>query len=187
MAADLLDERRCKALSKRSGQQCKRFPVPGGSVCYIHGGGAPAVRAAAARRKAEAEARALLELVWDPNAAPVTNAVDALQRLAGRLQHAADVLGARIEGEGLDGATAVAWRSVLRELRQALVNMEGLDIQGRFVQLEQARAQVVTGAFIAALDALSLVPDHRSLAVEVFLRELEPVAPRPVVAGEVEP
>jgi hypothetical protein len=30
-------ERRCKAKSKRSGQQCKNWTVPGYDVCYYHG------------------------------------------------------------------------------------------------------------------------------------------------------
>ena len=38
------------ARSKRSGQRCKRTPIPGGTVCTMHGGAAPQVRAAARRR-----------------------------------------------------------------------------------------------------------------------------------------
>jgi hypothetical protein len=31
--------KRCKAKSKRSGQQCKQFVIPGYEVCYYHGAG----------------------------------------------------------------------------------------------------------------------------------------------------
>jgi hypothetical protein len=40
----------CRARSKRSGQQCKRHPIPGGTVCHIHGGKAPHVQAKADER-----------------------------------------------------------------------------------------------------------------------------------------
>ena len=41
---------RCTAKSKQSGQQCKQRPIPGGTVCHYHGGGAPQVRAKAMDR-----------------------------------------------------------------------------------------------------------------------------------------
>ena len=44
--------RRCRATSKQSGQRCKRFAIPGGTVCNIHGGGAPQVQQAAKDRLA---------------------------------------------------------------------------------------------------------------------------------------
>ena len=34
----------CTATSKQSGQRCKRRPIPGGTVCVMHGGGTPRVR-----------------------------------------------------------------------------------------------------------------------------------------------
>jgi hypothetical protein len=40
----------CKAISKQSGQQCKRKAIPGGTVCRYHGGGAQQVKAKAAVR-----------------------------------------------------------------------------------------------------------------------------------------
>jgi hypothetical protein len=44
--------RQCAAKSKQSGQRCKRNPIPGGTVCKIHGGGTPSVKAKAAERLA---------------------------------------------------------------------------------------------------------------------------------------
>lgn len=40
----------CTAKSKRSGKQCQKPPIPGGTVCHMHGGGAPQVRAKAMDR-----------------------------------------------------------------------------------------------------------------------------------------
>src|SRR4051794_28146681 len=98
------DERRCRATA-RSGRRCKRAAIPGGRVCVMHGGATPAVRAAAERRLAAAEATALLNVIWDPDAPPITDPVTALQSLAGRLQHATDVLGARLDAVELDSPT----------------------------------------------------------------------------------
>lgn len=41
---------RCKATAKSSGRQCGNPPIKGGTVCEIHGGSAPAVRARAGVR-----------------------------------------------------------------------------------------------------------------------------------------
>ena len=48
----------CTATARRTGQRCGRAAITGATVCYVHGGGAPAVKAAAARRVAEAKAAA---------------------------------------------------------------------------------------------------------------------------------
>lgn len=60
----------CTAKSKTTGNQCKNAPIKGGTVCRIHGGGAPQVKAVAARRILEAlVGPALVELrrlVRDP-------------------------------------------------------------------------------------------------------------------------
>lgn len=153
----------------------------------MHGGATPAVRAAAERRKAEAEATALLELIWDPSAAPVVDPVSALQALAGRLQHAANVLGARLNTAELDGPTGLAWARVLRELRQSLEGMEKLDLAGKHLQLEQEKASIVVAAFRAALGQLDLVPVDRDQAVRTFLQALgREVSESPVtVRGEL--
>lgn len=44
--------RRCRAKAKVSGERCKRTAIPGGTVCFYHGGAAPQVRSKAAQRVA---------------------------------------------------------------------------------------------------------------------------------------
>jgi len=44
----------CTAKAKSTGKRCRNPTVPGATVCRIHGGSAPQVRAAAARRILEA-------------------------------------------------------------------------------------------------------------------------------------
>jgi hypothetical protein len=47
---DHMDAPTCTATAKGSGQRCKRRPIPGGTVCVKHGGGAPQVRGKAMER-----------------------------------------------------------------------------------------------------------------------------------------
>lgn len=163
------------------------------SVCRQHGGAAPQVREAAERRRQETAADALLGQVWRTDVDPISNPVDALQRLAGQLQHAGDVLGQRLATEDLDGPAALAWNRTLRELRQALVEMARLGIAEKHLQLEQERANVVVAAFLGALDVAGLAPTVRSLAVDRFLERLGDLVPDesrpddggPVVRGEL--
>lgn len=165
-----MEDRRCRATA-RSGERCKRYAIPGGRTCVSHGGAAPQVRAAAARRRAEAEARALVEL-WDPAASPITDPIGSLQNLAGRLQHAADVLGARLESADLEGGTARAWVAVIRELRQALEGMERLDLAGKSLELDRQLAEAIVVAFRGALERLRLTPTDRMVVTAEFLGAL---------------
>lgn len=48
----------CEATAKATGERCARKAIAGGTVCRVHGGAAPAVKAAAARRVEEAKAAA---------------------------------------------------------------------------------------------------------------------------------
>lgn len=50
MEGHRVSARRCSAKSKQSRERCKRAPIPGGSVCKIHGGAAPQVQASAQER-----------------------------------------------------------------------------------------------------------------------------------------
>lgn len=46
----MVDRIQCSAKSKTSGERCRQLAIPGGSVCVVHGGSAPAVKLAAQRR-----------------------------------------------------------------------------------------------------------------------------------------
>jgi len=61
------ESKRCIAMAKRTGQRCGLARIPGTTVCAKHGGAAPQVRAAAARRVAEQKLReAAMKLDVDP-------------------------------------------------------------------------------------------------------------------------
>jgi 2-hydroxychromene-2-carboxylate isomerase len=59
---EYLARRQCEATSKQSGQRCQRRPIPGGTVCVMHGGAAPQVRFAVALRLLTSQDRAILRL-----------------------------------------------------------------------------------------------------------------------------
>jgi hypothetical protein len=172
---------RCSAKSKQTGERCKQRPVPGGTVCRFHGGAAPQVQAKAEERELERAAGELLaKVIWNPDAAPVTDNVGEMRRLAGAMRQAADVLGVRLNGEvcehcgrgaePLDGPTGRAWVNVLREFRQLLEGMERLGLAERQVELQQEQAQLVTSAFLGALAVVSdLLPADRDSMLRAFL------------------
>lgn len=164
--------RQCTAKAKGSGVRCRAFAIVGGTVCRSHGGGSPAVRRAAELRKAQAQADAMLKMLWDQDAAPVTNPIASLQRLAGRLEHAVEVLGGRLEGADLDGPTGLAWTRVVRELRLSLDGMARLNLEERMTLFHERQAQFVVNAFVAAIDYLRPAADLRSGAVGLFLEGL---------------
>jgi hypothetical protein len=45
------EKKRCRATTRR-GNPCKHYPIPGGFVCFLHGGAAPQTKAKAAVRAA---------------------------------------------------------------------------------------------------------------------------------------
>lgn len=91
------DKRRCKARSKHSGKQCRRYAIAGGTVCPTHGGSAPQVQAAAARRleaqKLESDASAALAWLGEK---AITDPLDELGRLATESRALTTALGARV-------------------------------------------------------------------------------------------
>lgn len=122
--------KRCGA-HRSNGEPCKRPPMRGGKVCSSHGGQAPAVKAAAQRRLAEAEA---------------TRAVARMTDARGPLS-LPDVYRELLSTAG----AAVAWQSVLRERVEDLSDYSSTSGMGA----EQVRADVVL--FERAMDRTAKV------------------------------
>lgn len=77
----------CIATSKSTGNRCGNPPVPGGTVCKIHGGSAPQVKAVAASRVLEAlvgpalvEMRRLIEDATVADSVKIRAVIDILDR-----------------------------------------------------------------------------------------------------------
>lgn len=179
------DSRLCGG-EKHQGEGTCRRPAgwgtshPGIGRCKLHGGSTPSHVVAAKQE----QARRVLGQVWDPAAAPVTDAVAAMQKLAGQLEHAADVLGQRLGGDtepcevcgrgdlALDSPAAIAWLRVLREDRQLLEAMERLGIAQRFVTVEAARVELIAVALGRVFEVLELSDEQRAVGGRVLLDEL---------------
>ena len=73
-------KRLCTGHNARTGAPCKLPPIAGADVCVAHGGKAPQVKAAAARRVQEAEARRLATaMIGEVDLARYQDPFDALE------------------------------------------------------------------------------------------------------------
>lgn len=128
-------------------------------------------------------------------ASPVKDPVASLERLAGALEEAVDVVGGKVnaltELAGGSGKTQLRGEVVLLErllgqLRQALEGMARLGLAERQVELQEHQAALVEAAFRAAVGAVSsqaLLPADRDVMVRTFLVGIG--RGPAVVAGEV--
>lgn len=86
MSDQPMDPRRCHATSKQSGEQCKRWAIPGGTVCAMHGGKTPQVARAAQRRLALGEAMSELTKLGVPiDVEPADAMLDMVREAAGNV------------------------------------------------------------------------------------------------------
>lgn len=87
----------CTARAKATGERCQRAPIRGGTVCYVHGGASPAVKAAAARRLAVFEAEAEAEnFIAFESYGGVTDPLQMMAELAERALATERALAARV-------------------------------------------------------------------------------------------
>jgi hypothetical protein len=168
----------CGAKKHQGEGTCRRpagwgTPHPGIGRCKLHGGSAPSSVVAAQR----VQATQLLEgLIWNRDAAPVTDTVGEMQRLAGSMREAVDVLGARLDSGNMDSVEAIAWVRVLRELRQILADMERLGIASRGLDLAEQYGGEIAGVLQAVLARLELSAVQRELVLVVVPEELRRAA-----------
>lgn len=184
---------RCTASAKtRDGERCRKNPHPGATICTNHGL-TQAGRDAAEQRQLEAGAEAKIRKLWPglADASPVKDPVGQMEQLAGALTQMLDVVGEKVNDlehyAGGTGLTQLRGELVLLDkvagqLRQLLEAMARLGIAERHVQLEQARAEVIVGAFRAAVAVVSLPPGDAQLVLATFLERLGDVVPGEVVA-----
>lgn len=199
---------RCSARSTRSGEQCRAFAVHGATVCVAHGGKAPQVRRAAARRRlrdgALAEGRRLLEglggrLDITPEEALLGQVHEAAANVA--------VLRAEISGLGIavahEGAIAIPeqrieWDKggthvparvhVLVDLynteRDRLARFAKLAIDAgvaeRQVRIAERQAEQLGAAFGRAVEAVEAIsPEGRLALRQALAAELRGLAAGP--------
>jgi hypothetical protein len=170
------DTPRCTAKARTTGLRCKRRPIPGGTVCVIHGGAAPAVRAAAQRRVAMAKAEELARVYGVPqDVGPQEALLTELQRSAGAVAWLNAVVGAMTEDDLVQaipsGATlpAALVELYLRErnhLRQVARDCHACGVEERRVRIIEEQGRLVSDAIrtiVAGLGRDPADPEVRSL------------------------
>jgi len=111
------ESKRCTATSKRTGQRCGLARIPGTTVCAKHGGAAPQVRAAAARRVAEQKVR---KLAMKLDVGPQDVSTDPVALLSGMIHSGAIMMErfSRLVDRCEDGQSLVyTARSGVRQVR----------------------------------------------------------------------
>lgn len=179
----------CSATSTTTGERCGRAPAPGSDVCKRHGAAAPQVKAAAARRVAEAKIveQASAELAR-LNVEPIGDPLAELSKLAGQAVAWKDRMGARVnklteiryEGglgtEQLRAEIALFERAMDR-CASVLTGMARLDIDERMTGIRSRTADMLTAALEAALAATGLDVERQWQARDVFRSHLVFVRP----------
>jgi hypothetical protein len=168
----------------RAGGPCGLWPLSGQRVCKLHGGHSKGARENAEQRQAEARADAAIAELWPGLAgvAPVKDPIDLLARTAAALEAMADQVGERVNqlngkvatGESMSQlrAEVVLLDRVLDKVIRASDRLASLGIAEKQVELEQARAEIVTQAYLASLAVVSLVPADRDAMLRAFLTGL---------------
>lgn len=197
------DRRQCTAIAKSTGQRCKRSPILGGAVCSKHGASAPQVKAAAARRVAEAKATAQLEkatitLGLKVDTTPTEALLDEVQWTAGHVAW----LRAKVQELDSEGGSELTWGTIrektatdghetveaaqpsvwyqlyLKE-REHLVRVcaEALraGIQERQVKLAEQQGALIATAIQHILDALHLTPQQVELVPQIVPQVLRQI------------
>lgn len=123
----------CTAWVKKRGRHCLRRAIKGGTVCPMHGGSAPQVRAAAARRVQEQD----LERAAHKLGVPVP--IDPGQAMLDSLASA--------------NSTMVAWQSIVRDE----LDLDGrLSAEARLAAAEERVARISKMCIDVGLEALRI-------------------------------
>ena len=193
--------RRCTAKAKQTGERCKRAPLRGAEVCKIHGGGAPAVRAAAARRVQEDAARRELAALGEPEQ---IDPAEALLQLIGWKYGEVKWLRARVQeipsedlawglaqsefGRGPEGpidrvtekSQPSVWWTLLREAEDQLADYAARALRAgvdeRRVRLAEQQGLAVHAVMMAVFNRLSLSAAQWDMARVAAPEELRRLA-----------
>lgn len=188
-STELTTTRRQCTATNRSGERCGRAPIPGGTVCRVHGGAAPRVKAAAERRLAlqQAEshvadnvrARGRLDLrgVYEELLTTATMAVqwrDALQEQVDSLAS----LRYTAFGSGSEQVRAEV-KLLERSLDRVAKMLEAiarLDLDSRVSTLDAQTGDLVALALARALDAAEVEGAQRDRVEAALAGELRRLA-----------
>lgn len=176
---------------------CRNWPVKGGMVCRYHGGRAPQVAAAAAKRLAERKAALAVETFGLPRVVdPHEALLEELHRTAGAvawlgavvadLERGAVVWGITMTKTGGEdhGTTRAAgvntWVQLWQDERKHLVDVSkacvSAGIEERRIRLAESSGQLLASVVQSILGRLSLSTEQQELVQVVVPEEFRRVA-----------
>lgn len=152
--------RKCSGTRSTDGQPCQAWAVTGTTVCSAHGASAPAVKAKAAERAIEQQARQQLARLDVP---AVEDPLSELARVCGQVLGWKDMLAGKVNalsslrysteagGEQLRAEVAL-WERALDRCERFLTAMARLNIDERLARISEQRAEVIITVFTTALE-----------------------------------
>jgi hypothetical protein len=159
----------------------------------MHGAGSPSVKRAAARRVAEAKARAAVDAeiartgrIVKPGQDPLSVLEDSLADVVAIKERLGGIVGRLSDpelryrgraGEQLRGELA-AYMASLRDVTKTAETMVKLDIAGKRAELDRQLAYAIVAMVKAALDRLDLTPEQRALSAKVVPEEMRAMQER---------
>lgn len=175
----------CGAKKRQSEGTCTRpagwgTDHVGSGPCKLHGGNTKNHRAAGLKARAEA-------VLYQYDAGPVANPLEALQSLAGRALALEQAIGGIVNdltsirygsdtgGEQLRSEVAVLERAMDRAGR-LLVDIAKLNIDERLARVTERQTEIVAGALAAALGEMGLSAEQQRDARSRVARHLRSVA-----------
>lgn len=196
----------CAAKAKGTGEQCRRAPIAGGTVCRVHGGASSRVQAAAARRVEEEAAAAELAKAMATLGHPAGN-VDPAEALLDEIRwtHAhVQWLRSKVQGLSSDdlvwGRTQTdagigpqgpvdttteksgpnVWYQMYLTEREHLVKVTSAalraGIEERRVKLAEQQGDLVAAVVNRILAALNLTPEQAAQVPIIVPREFRALA-----------
>lgn len=174
---------KCGRKSRVTGEPCKRTAGPAGSPCRYHGGAAPQVKAAAARRELDADVRRVLA---DMDVSVIADPLTELGKLAGQVVAYKDALARLVNdltairyedakgGEQLRAEVAV-FNLALAECRQVLVSVARLNIDERLARISERQTETLQEAVAAGLVAAGVTGEQATAARHAVARHLRSV------------
>ncbi|MER2142164.1 MAG: hypothetical protein ABS888_00105 [Eubacteriales bacterium] len=174
---------KCRGKSRQTKEPCKLDAIPGGVVCRHHGGSAPQVKEAAARRVAtivaEKEAAAAIAHV---GLEPVQDPLQALGKLTQSVEVMMESLGRRVnsldEIDTYDKAGAQRLQVTIELYERAQDRLgKFLDMMIRHgyaerqVTLQEQEALVVSGIIRRVIAGLGLTPEQQQNAQKLLAKE----------------
>lgn len=166
----------------RSGAPCQAWPVEGSDVCRMHGGGAPQVKAAAARRLELAAAeRAAATYGLPLNVAPLDALLGELHRTAGHVAWLGTLVAELEQGQltqfnvQTGGSSPSVWVNLYQHERAHLAKVArdclSAGVEERQVRIAEEQGRLVAHVIRRIIAALGLNPAAPEVR-EVVYREL---------------